>query len=207
MGATIVYSTNELENAIDYLEKAAEFFTDKNDKHRFKWLMISLHGALYSFGICNTKGTNASNRVYKELKISKNKLDEIKREYGTFIYGDQSDESVREYAKLIKAKLIDINVVLERCQSKDYMLQFSDSKVLKLDMDHRLAIDRLIKHRNHFAHFKPMSYGITGDYNNDIIYPVVEVIEFLALNSGNVPYYIYKEDLEMRIRIALSKFN
>ncbi len=56
------YNTNELENAIDYLEQTAVFYNNKEKNHRFKWVCISLHGALYGFAVSNLRGTDY-NRV------------------------------------------------------------------------------------------------------------------------------------------------
>lgn len=45
--AQLRYSTDELENAIDYLEQAAEFYRNKENKHLFKWLINSARGIIY----------------------------------------------------------------------------------------------------------------------------------------------------------------
>lgn len=47
-----------------------------------------------------------------------------------------------------------------------------------------------------------MLYGISEDYNIDIVFPVLEVIRFLALESYNIIYY--ETDQEMRVRKALA---
>jgi hypothetical protein len=46
-------------NALDYLERAAQFIreADKDDSS-WKWAIIALHGALYGFAICACKGPN-----------------------------------------------------------------------------------------------------------------------------------------------------
>ena len=46
-------------NALDYLEKSYHFIqrVDK-DKYAWKWVMLSLHGALYGFAICACRGTS-----------------------------------------------------------------------------------------------------------------------------------------------------
>ena len=76
----IVYRTNEVENAIDYLEQSAKFFEDVENPHRFKWLMISLHGALYGFGICAIKGTRSYHNVIKEINMKSKKVKTKKAE-------------------------------------------------------------------------------------------------------------------------------
>ncbi|MFE4038238.1 hypothetical protein [Priestia sp. YIM B13489] len=205
MSNELVYRTDELENAIDYLEKAAEFFENRTDKHRFKWLMITLHGALYSFGICNIQGTNPSERVFKPLKISKGKLEKIRQENSQFILGDQTDDQILSYAKYIQGEVLPIKAVLNRCKSKEYMMQhYERSKVLSLKLHQEIAIEKLIRYRNDFAHFKPSAYGISGSYEKDIVIPVVEVIKFLALESNNVNYF--NVGLEENARKALNKF-
>jgi hypothetical protein len=46
-------------NAIDYLEKAIEFIKRaERYPHDWKWVIISLHGAVYGFMICALKGTD-----------------------------------------------------------------------------------------------------------------------------------------------------
>ncbi len=56
-------------NALDYLARAAEFIkqTEKN-LLAWKWVVLSLHGALYSFAICACQGTNPDNVTYKTKK-------------------------------------------------------------------------------------------------------------------------------------------
>ena len=51
------YRTDERENAIDFLEKAACFYKSA-DSHRWKWIVTSLHGTLYGFAIINLAGTD-----------------------------------------------------------------------------------------------------------------------------------------------------
>lgn len=201
-----VYVTDELENAIDYLEKAAEFFQEGNDQHRFKWLMITLHGALYGFGICNIQGTNPIETVLKPLKASKRKLKEAKKDNSKSILDKPSDNQVFNFINYyIEGKVLSIREILKRCQSSDYMMQHNEmSKVLCLTSKQETAIDFLIDYRNDFAHFKPAAYCITGNYDEDIILPVVEVIKFLALDSNNINYSEMK--LEEKIRKALNKF-
>ena len=60
-------SLSEEVNALDFLEKANDFIKIV-DKHpiAWKWIVISLHGALYSFAICACKGTNPDNVTTKK---------------------------------------------------------------------------------------------------------------------------------------------
>lgn len=56
-------------NALDYLEKAAWFIQQtEKDLLAWKWVVLSLHGALYGFAICACQGTNYENVVTKNKK-------------------------------------------------------------------------------------------------------------------------------------------
>jgi hypothetical protein len=196
------YTTDELENAIDYLEQAAEFYRDKENKHLFKWLMLTLHGALYTFGVCALKSTTEI--VLKDSKINKRRLEELKNELIKF-YKFLDDELAEASIKHTLMELISINVVIERCTQEKYMLQNTKSKLLELDEKQIQAIGRLISYRNDFVHFKPCLYGITGDYDSDIIKPICKIIGFLALESNNILYFGDKN--EERVKIALDILN
>lgn len=59
----------EEKNALDYLIRAGDFIkeTEKNIL-AWKWVILSLHGALYGFAICASQGTNYENVTYKTKK-------------------------------------------------------------------------------------------------------------------------------------------
>jgi hypothetical protein len=61
------YRTNEKENAIDYLETAAVFIAGSR-RHKWKWVMITLHGALYGAAILAIVGTDPDS-VLKGKKL------------------------------------------------------------------------------------------------------------------------------------------
>jgi hypothetical protein len=66
---------SEEKNALDYLEKAYSFIVQATtDVLAWKWVIISLHGALYGFAICALKGTNS----YRVMKSGKGSSIEIK---------------------------------------------------------------------------------------------------------------------------------
>jgi hypothetical protein len=51
------YRTETTENAVDALAQSVRFYKS-HLKHKWKWFVICLHDALYSFSICAIKGTN-----------------------------------------------------------------------------------------------------------------------------------------------------
>jgi len=56
------YRTDEKENTIDFLEATARFGAGRT-KHKWKWIAISIHGALYGFAILAVKGTDPASVV------------------------------------------------------------------------------------------------------------------------------------------------
>lgn len=193
------YRTDELENAIDYLEQAAKFYKE-HSRHQFKWLMISLHGALYSFGVCAIQGSNPVDNVYKELTDKKRQeIIKSKRKL-------QNDPILEDYfLQVTHGSLLSIGAVIKRCQSKDYMCKFVNSKLLTLTDNQKAGIEMLTDFRNDFVHFKPKSHGYIMDYIVGIVMPVLEVIRFLALESNNIIYY--GDKTKERVTNALNEFD
>jgi hypothetical protein len=59
-------------NALDYLDRAGQFIKETpNNLLAWKWVVLSLHGALYGFAICACQGTNPDNVTYKTKKGKK----------------------------------------------------------------------------------------------------------------------------------------
>jgi hypothetical protein len=188
----LILRTNEVENAVDYLEKAAYHFRNREDCYWFKWLMISLHGALYGFGVCAIKGTS-TDRVL-ELKLKASKFEQKKKDISEFYikeYGVALEELVLEATtKYNVSQLLSIWDILKHCQDESYMLQYYEtSKILKLSDTQIDAIGKMINYRNDFAHFKPKGISIVTQSEEWIIKEVISVIRFLALDSGNVLFY------------------
>jgi hypothetical protein len=66
-------------NALDYLEKTVEFIRRaENYETDWKWVIISLHGAVYGFMICALKGTDP-NRVLTHDKKGEARLISFKK--------------------------------------------------------------------------------------------------------------------------------
>ncbi|MBN1351363.1 hypothetical protein JXJ21_18240 [candidate division KSB1 bacterium] len=67
-------SLNEGTNSLDYLERAYQFIKEtETDPIAWKWVILSLHGALYGFAICACKGTS-NNSVTIQTKRGRKKL-------------------------------------------------------------------------------------------------------------------------------------
>lgn len=203
-----VLRTNELENAIDYLEKATYHHHNRDDYYWFKWLVISLHGALYGFGVCAIKGSS-TNRVL-QMKMGKKKYQQKKEEI-LKIHRDDSDFDFNKSPRLLDdvidynlSSLLDINTVIKKCQDESYMMQRENSRTLEINPLQQKAIDELVKHRNDFAHFKPVFVSIITEGSDWIVKEVIEIIRFLALDSNNITYF--KDGTREKVERLLEDF-
>ena len=147
---------DEKENAIDFLEKTAYFLETIPDETRWKWVSISLHGAVYGFAICALKGSSAECRRVVYDKKGERWVIGIKRA----IAWCQDEKRMRQYTN-----------------SKALTLSPDEESAICL------LIDQL---RNNFEHFDPKGWSIEISGMPEIVRHVLRVIEFLVLGSGNV---------------------
>lgn len=60
---------DELTNALNYLQMLNQFVLKVNeDPFYWKWIMITLHGAMYGFAVSTIRGTNADIVVLQTRK-------------------------------------------------------------------------------------------------------------------------------------------
>ena len=158
-------SFSEETNALDYLEQAYYYILQtKKNINAWKWVILTLHGALYGFAICALKGTNLDNVTF-----------EIKK-------GDK--------------RLIDFDKALKRCQDPKWMQMTVISKNLQLSNQQNENIQILRKcFRNNFEHYVPKRWLIEIHGMPQIALDVLEVIRFLALETGN---YVHLNDAQKR---------
>ncbi|MGE7880229.1 hypothetical protein [Peribacillus muralis] len=206
---------NELDNAIDYLEKASFHYNNREEKYWFKWLTIALHGALYGFGVCAVQGSSASLRVLKTPGRSKiNKLLPFLSElYLTpddpYPHDHQAvladEHALALMKRLAESDLNAIGTILTKCENPDFMIQNTESKVLNKTENQNNAIEKLKMYRDDFVHFKPRGLTIITETEEWMIYEVVSVIKFLALESNNVTYYDLGDKLNVENLIGTFK--
>ncbi len=84
-------------------------------------------------------------------------------------------------------KLHKFDEILEKCQDERWMKQYTFSKTLKISNEQDKAI-KYIKDvlRNNLEHFIPKTWAVSIDDIPKAIASCFEVIEFLAIESGNL---------------------
>ena len=81
------------------------------------------------------------------------------------------------------------------------MICFVHSQVFKAKNNHDKSVKQLNSFRNEFIHFVPKGWSLELAGLPDICLDCLEVVQFLAWESGNVPWY--EEDNKKRAEIAL----
>ncbi len=216
------------ENAIDSLESVV-LFLQREDNLKWKWIVLSLYHCLYMFCVANLQGTNY-NRVIskgkddeettyikkdnekwkrsKKIKISERgayKLEWKEIESEPIV----SDGKVKYGAK--REKLIGFWTALARVQDGEcWMYQYIFSNPLELTEHQLISIEYLVEYRNEYSHFIPISSMSGVKKFAEIGIDVLDVIKFLALETGNILYHDH-EEAKMRINksidIIKEKFN
>lgn len=167
---------SEETNALDYLNKAYDYILlTATDIIAWKWVVLSLHTALYGFAICASKGTNPDNVTFVTTKKG-------------------------------KRKLLGFDDALVRCQDPDVMGMTILSRHLQLSSHQKESIEMLKKVlRNNFEHYMPMRWSIEIHGMPKIAIDVLDVIRFLALNTGNCVHLNQSQKKRVKTIVFQSK--
>ena len=201
------------ENPIDSLETALFFLEKRDDNLKWKWVVLSLHHALYSFSVANLEGSNYrevltssydddSNIYVKKGNDSWKKSNIVitKSPFYKIIWTDviEPPTNNKKTKKKNKEKLISFPTAIARVQDGySWMGRYIISKPLTLDGLELDAIYKLNYWRNDFTHFIPMGLAVSINDIRDICRPVLRIIKFLALKTGQIIYI--DNDSEQRI--------
>jgi len=162
---------DEKENAIDSLHKATEFLQHTEiDLFYWKWFIIAIHHAVYHFMLLALQNSDQSG-IWKEPE----KL----VDYGLSRKVVDTENS--------KNRLVEFLEAFDRIQEKDRMSGYVNAKPFVADTKHKEAAKCLnIILRNNFAHFSLKGWSIEIFFIIDAVSPMLEVVEFLVLNSGRL---------------------
>lgn len=210
-----------VENAVDSLETTVSYF-ERNDNLKWKWIVFSLHHALYMFCTINLEGSNyqevLSNGYNEDENSFFRRADEkwkksriIKRNNSPgytiqweFIDGEpQSKTSGRQRKR--KEKLIGFWTALARVQDEElWMARYIHSKAVSLSDEQWQSIEWLTENvKNQLTHFIPMGLSISLISLKKACFDVTNIIEQLAFHTGQVLYM--DNGVEDRIKVSLNK--
>jgi hypothetical protein len=162
---------DEKENAVDSLQRATEFLKNtESDPLYWKWFIVAIHHAIYHFMLLALQNSNGSG-IWREpkklvnLRLSREVVD----------------------TENPKNKIVDFKEAFDRIQETARMSGNITAKPFIANNEHKKAaacLNTIL--RNNFAHFSPKGWSIEISFIIDAVSPMLEVIEFLVLNSGRL---------------------
>lgn len=157
--------------------KTLELFIVKyqNDEKYIKWLVISLHSTLQCFMILALRGTNGLLVLSEKSAIS---------------WLESYENNTINKQPL---KMDTFSNLYKKIKSDKMMMWLSSKKFISnQSQDH--SVKSLDKFRNEFTHYLPKTWLIEKSMIAPIVNDCLEIIKFLAKDSGNIFYN--KSDVE-----------
>lgn len=116
------------------------------------------------------------------------------------------DSSVRIRTKKGNEKLISFHEALRRCKDENLMKMKKSSKNLQLTNEQSAAITLLkVAFRNEFEHFQPKAWSIEIHGFPQMAMNVLDVIRFLAIDTGNYVHLSPSQEKKLKSIIYQSK--
>lgn len=176
---------DERSEAIKSLRKTHQFLLEiHEDAYNWKWAIIALHNSTQAFMVLALKGTASLNvcknrRKFVEAMNSGNELPALLMENFLNLYQD--------------------------IKSLDRMSQNIYSRNLLTSDETDYHMKTLNEFRNTFIHFIPCNWSLGISTLPYLVNSVLNVIEFLVFESGNVRFYSNEELEKANINKLISE--
>lgn len=167
---TISLETDELREAIYGLRKLANMLPlVLENPYEWKWVLIIAHNTFQAFMVCAVKGSAGLGALTE--KSAAKWLEAYEK--GLPYPEERLDFFLELYAKI----------------KGEEMHQYYHSKPFASTPEQDASIEKLNRRRNTFAHFTPTGLIMGVDDLPNVIRDVLDIIRFLAKESGNVGFY------------------
>ena len=104
-------------------------------------------------------------------------------------------------------KLISFDEAIKNCQNVQIMKKYIYSKHLELTEKQKESIKMLKQElRNNFEHYQPMSWSIEIHGLPQIFIDVLDIIKFLAIETGNIIHLNKYQIKKIKLLINKSKY-
>ena len=212
---------DETLNPIDSLETIVDLLSCENPKWKFS--VIAFHHSIYCFAVANLATSNYkvvtnfySNeddgwRTFENGKTYISKKEWINKKVGSYkIIWDEIEENIvkdapmKDFFEHSNEKLINFWTAIARVtDGKTWMKRFTVSKPLIMNDSQWESLGIIHQLRNQFLHYIPMGYAIEIDFIKQHLKNLIEPINFLALETGQL-IYAYEED-RLRVKEVIKK--
>jgi len=177
----------EASNALDDLQRTHDFLriVDR-DEMAWKWVIISLHDALYGFMVCALTGTDPDN-VTRDFILPNGKTAKRLTDFNFILPNDKTGKRLIDFVlhngKTVK-RLIDFNTALKRCQKNNPRGIWIRHCPLRITAEQRRSVKKMQgQFRNAFAHYQPRGWSIELFIMPGMILDVLAVLRFLLIDT------------------------
>jgi hypothetical protein len=173
--------------AVSGLEMVSEQLTKISINHYYwKWVILALHNSLQGFMVLALRGHNNVNIFTKKC---------AEEWLAAYEQGRPRDPY---------PKLADFRELYKRIKS-DRMQLYSNSKIFKPNNTQNFSVKKLNSLRNEFIHFVPANWSLGIGGLPQIVKDCINIISFLAFESGNVIWH--DTTLEQRTRELIEQIS
>jgi hypothetical protein len=175
----------EASNALDNLQTAQDFLRQVDNRPMaWKWVILSLHDALYGFMICALMGTNPDNVTYP--------------------LRDKEGKEILDKQSSLVRRLINFRSALKRCRKDNSRGIWLRRHPLKTTPDQKHSVERLQKQfRNTFAHYQPSGWSIELFIMPDMIGDVLAVLRSLVIDTNAIVHLHLTEKEKKQLKSLL----
>ncbi len=177
--------TDERLEAIKSLHKAHQFLLEVHeDPYNWKWAIIALHNSIQAFMVLALMGTAS-------LNVCKNR--------GKFL------EAMNNGNDLPELSMESFLALYKDIKNADRMNKNIESKIFLASEEMDYYMKTLNDLRNNFIHYIPCNWSLGISTLPELSKSVLNVIEFLVLESGNVRFYFDDELEKTNLRELISE--
>jgi hypothetical protein len=170
--------------ALDLMSEQLSKIVKSGDPYFWPWVIVALHNAIQGFMVLALRGTN--NLAVLTEECAAEWLAAYERGDGKYPR-QRLDEFLNLYKK-IKSKAMNIYV---------------NSRIFKPTGTQGKSVKQLNSWRNDFIHFVPSGWMITVDGFVQIVQDCLDIITFLAFESGNIRWH--NPGLETKTKTIIEK--
>jgi hypothetical protein len=191
----------EASNALDSLQRTHDFLrVVDRDEMAWKWVIISLHDALYGFMVCALTGSDPDNVTVNFIVRNGNAAKRL-IDFNFILLagktGNRLTDSVLSNAKAIK-RLIDFNTALTRCRKTGPRGIYMRHCPLRITDGQWRSIKKMQgQFRNALAHYQPRGWSIELFIMPDMILDVLAVLRFLLIDTHAI-YNLHLKQTERK---------
>lgn len=170
---SLTLNTDTADEAVDSLRMVNSLLDQVvDDSHQWKWVTISLHSALQGFMVLALQGTWPANVLEKDVR------EQLYRE------AQEGGPAVREDSD----KLDGTWGLYTRIKKAEWMTPYMHSKPFSPNGTQTANLQRVVRLRNTFSHYKPMSWYMFIADLPKAVYDLMGIVWDLSFKCNTITF-------------------